>query len=247
MRDRIRTAMILAAGKGTRLRPLTNYLAKPLIPIGRTTLLERTMGLLAAIGIKRIVINLHHLAEQVEGYAREVAPPGVELCFSREEDILGSGGGIGKASDHFAGGSVLVVNGDLLFDLELEKLIQSHQGSDALATCLTVPADRDPALATVTLDTKDKILEITREGAPQTHPGRRGIFSGIYILEPEAWARLPKEQFCSIVTEVYRPLMARNLARGWMAKGPWYDLGTPERYEAALFWCLTPPTNASQE
>ena len=231
----IRTGMILAAGYGTRMRPLTDHLAKPLLPVGRTTLLERTLAWMAAGGLSRVVLNTHHLPDPVRAYAEAVAPAGLALCFSHEPEILGSGGGIGKAAAaFFVDEPVLVVNGDVLFTLDIEPFIAAHVGRDAAATTLVVPAAREPALATVTLDTEDRMIEITREGAEPAHPGRRGIFSGIHLLAPELLRRLSTDRFASVVTEGYRPCMAEGRVYGHYVDAPWWDLGTPERYEAAL-------------
>jgi len=231
----IRTGMILAAGLGTRMRPLTDHLAKPLLPVGRTTLLERTLTWMAAGGLSRVVINLHHLPDQVRAYAEAVVPAGIELLFSEEPEILGSGGGIGRAAvAYFPDEPALVVNGDVLFDLDLRAFMAAHATTDAAATCLVIPAVSAPELATVTLDDDDRFMEITREGAAPAHPGRRGIFSGLHILSPDLHRRLPADRFASVVTEGYRPCMAEARVFGHFVDAPWWDLGTPERYEAAL-------------
>ncbi|MFH1531737.1 MAG: sugar phosphate nucleotidyltransferase [Pseudomonadota bacterium] len=235
----IRTGMILAAGYGTRMRPLTDHLAKPLLPVGRTTLLERTLSWMAAGGLSRVVLNLHHLPDQVRAYAEAVAPEGLELLFSHEEEILGSGGGIGKAATLFRGEHVLVVNGDVLFDLDPGPFFAAHVARDAAATTLVIPAAREPSLATVTLDDEDRVTEITREGAPQIQPGRRGIFSGIHLLAPALHRLLPGDRFASVVTEGYRPFMTEGRVFGHYVDAPWWDLGTPERYEAAVKEFLT--------
>jgi len=231
----IRTGMILAAGYGTRMRPLTDHLAKPLLPVGRTTLLERTLSWMAAGGLSRVVLNLHHLPDQVRAYAAAVAPEGLELLFSHEEVILGSGGGIGKAAAaFFSSEPVLVVNGDVLFELDLEGFVTAHVARDAAATTLVIPAAREPALATVTLDDEDRMIEITREGAAPAHPGRRGIFSGVHVLAPALLRLLSRDRFASVVTEGFRPLMDEGRVFGHYVDAPWWDLGTPDRYEAAV-------------
>jgi len=186
-------------------------------------------------GLSRVVLNLHHLPDQVRVFSESVAPPGIELLFSFEEEILGSGGGIGRAAAaFFSDEPVLVVNGDVLFELDLSAFVAAHEVRDAAATCLVIPAAREPALATVTLDDDDRITEITREGAAATKPGRRGIFSGIHVLGPDLHRRLPADRFASVVSEGYRPCMVAARAFGFHADVPWWDLGTPDRYETAL-------------
>ncbi|MBM4370297.1 MAG: NTP transferase domain-containing protein [Deltaproteobacteria bacterium] len=231
----VRTGMILAAGYGTRMRPLTDHLAKPLLPAGARTLLERSLGWMAAAGMSRVVVNLHHLADQVRAFAEAVRPPDLELCFSREPEILGSGGGIGRAAEaFFPQEDVLVVNGDLLFEQDPLPLLEAHGARGAAATCLVIPAAREPSLASVTLGEDGRVLEVTREGAAPSHPGFRGIFAGIHVLSPELHRRLPRDRFASVIDAGYRPCMAEGRVFGVPGHGPWWDLGTPARYEAAL-------------
>lgn len=231
----IRTAMILAAGLGSRMRPLTSYLAKPLLPVGDRTLIQRAFEHLERAGVTRVVLNLHHLGDQVRDFVLEVHPRSLEVLFSPETELLGSGGGLGLASTRFFPDEpVLVMNSDLLFRGDLTELLDLHRRGTAAVTALVIPAMRDPGLATVTLDPDGRFLEITGEGQQATREGRRGIFAGIYILEPQALALLPGDRFCSVIREAIRPLMAQGLVQGYVADWPWQDLGTPERYRDAV-------------
>ena len=112
---------------------------------------------------------------------------------------------------------------------------RSERDARALLEASPLSGDAlEAALATVTLDDDDRMIEITREGAEPARAGRRGIFSGIHLLAPDLLRRLSTDRFASVVTEGYRPCMAEGRVYGHYVDAPWWDLGTPERYEAAL-------------
>ena len=127
-------AMILAAGLGTRLRPLTNTIPKPLLPIAGTPLIVWNLLLLKRYGFHDVVINLHHLGPMIEQAVGNGSRYGLRIIYSREPVILGTGGGLKQAEPHFSGESVLVLNGDTLVDLDLGALCAFHQQRDAVAT-----------------------------------------------------------------------------------------------------------------
>ena len=123
--------MILAAGLGTRLRPLTNTIPKPLLPIAGTPLIVWNLLLLKRHGFHDVVINLHHLGPMIEQVVGNGSRYGLRIIYSREPAILGTGGGLKQAEPHFSGESVLVLNGDTLVELDLGALCTFHQQRDA--------------------------------------------------------------------------------------------------------------------
>src|ERR1041385_376305 len=127
-------AMILAAGLGTRLRPLTNTIPKPLLPIAGTPLIVWNLLLLKRYGFHDVVINLHHLGPMIEHAVGNGSRYGLRIIYSREPVILGTGGGLKQAELYFSGESVLVLNGDTLVELDLGALYECHQQSEAMAT-----------------------------------------------------------------------------------------------------------------
>ncbi len=139
-------AMILAAGLGTRLRPLTNTIPKPLLPIAGTPLIVWNLLLLKQHGFRDVVINLHHLGPMIEQALGNGSRYGLRIIYSREPAILGTGGGIKRAEPHFSGESVLVLNGDTLVELDLGALCAFHQQRDAVATLVL---RKDPEAAQV--------------------------------------------------------------------------------------------------
>src|SRR5918996_1228502 len=118
--------MILAAGYGTRLRPLTDTLPKPLVPILNRPLLEYTIACIRAAGIREIVVNLHYRGEQIRQWLGTGERLGVAVTYSEEQEILGSAGGGRRVRSFFASDPALIIHGDLLFDVYLRALIQYH-------------------------------------------------------------------------------------------------------------------------
>ena len=120
--------MILAAGLGTRLRPLSDLLPKPALPVRGVPVIGGLLSLLSAHGFREVLVNLHHLPDRMQRAAEASCPAEVELRFSHEETLLGTGGGIRRAVDFLRGSDVcLVLGGDMLLDLDLTALISAHE------------------------------------------------------------------------------------------------------------------------
>ncbi|BDG10360.1 sugar phosphate nucleotidyltransferase [Anaeromyxobacter paludicola] len=230
--------MVLGAGLGTRLRPLTNLLPKPAAPVCGAPLLGHAFRALARAGAARLVVNAHHLpgalARAAEGAAAEV---GLPLAVSEEPVIAGTGGALREARRHLDGaGEVVLWNGDILFDLDLEAALAAHRASGALATMVLLPMPAGATYASVEVDGEGAVRRI----ASRFGPGGEGLtpwhFSGVHVLSPGLLARVPEAPFeVDVNRHVYPPLMASGAVRGFVASGYWNDLGTPARYlEACL-------------
>ena len=221
-------AMILAAGFGTRLRPLTETIPKPMIPVVGVPNIVRVIEHLRAHGIRDMVINLHHLPEPIRSYLGDGSDLQVNIQYTLEEKILGTGGGIKNASHLLGDETVIVVNGDVLFTPDLDAALASHRSNGALST-LVVRRDPDAEKhGPVGLDDRDMIRRLVWEGSAQRGP-RTHMFTGVHLIEPELFPLLPDEG--CIVRETYIPLVKKG--------GPLYgavddqffcDLGTPERF-----------------
>ena len=138
-------AMVLAAGLGKRLRPLTFTIPKPLAPVANRPVMEHILDLLAGQGFGEVVSNLSHLGERIESHFGDGSDFGVDLTFSREEELLGTAGGVRNVSDFLTGGSddsFLIISGDALTDLDLTALRTRHESHDGIAT-LVVKKVRD--------------------------------------------------------------------------------------------------------
>lgn len=220
-------AMVLAAGLGTRLRPLTNLVAKPAIPVGPRTLVEWILMHLVSQGVDEVVLNLHHLPETIRRAVRDGRHLGVRVIYSEEATILGTAGGLANAARHFAGErEFLMVNGDSLCDLDFRAAVASHKERGALATMLLMPARAGFSAVEV----KDGL--VTRiAGRPETGAaGEAYMFTGVHVISGRLFDHLPAGP-SEINREIYPPLIAKGeKIAGCVATGSWYELGDPSSY-----------------
>ena len=223
-------AMILAAGLGTRLRPLTNTIPKPLLPIAGTPLIVWNLLLLKRHGFHDVVINLHHLGPMIEQAVGNGSRYGLRIIYSREPAILGTGGGLKQAEPHFSGESVLVLNGDTLVELDLGALCTFHQQHDAVATLVL---RKDPEAAEwglVEMDSNNRIVRITGRGRTDQVPTQPRMFAGIHVLRPRLLRDVPKGVASTIIDPYVAAIQRGETVLGYDCEGYWSDIGTPERY-----------------
>jgi len=225
--------MVLCAGLGTRLRPLTNRVPKPAVPVCGVPLMRYTLALLAGAGVRRAVVNVHHLPDAVAAAAGDAARAlGLSLAISKEPVIAGTGGALREARAHLVGADAIVlVNGDVLFDVDLPAALAAHRASGALATMVLLAMPPGASYAAVEADASGAVRRI----AGSFGPGGGGLspwhFSGIHVLSPEILDRVVAAPFERDVNRhVYPPLMASGAVRGLVVGGYWNDLGTPARY-----------------
>lgn len=225
--------MILAAGLGTRLRPLTNTIPKPLLPVGGTPLIVWNVLLLKRHGFRQVVINLHHLAPMIEQALGTGSKFGVRIIYSHEPVILGTGGGIKQAEPHFSGEPVLILNGDTLVELDLEALCDFHRARNAAAT-LVLREDADAARwGLVEVGDEGQILRITGKGLMDPVSSTSRMFAGIHILHPRLLREVPKGTASSIIDPYVRAIAQGEPVLGYDLQGYWSDIGTAERYAQA--------------
>lgn len=225
--------MILAAGLGTRLRPLTNTIPKPLLPVGGTPLIVWNVLLLKRHGFRQVVINLHHLAPMIEQALGTGSKFGVRIMYSHEPVILGTGGGIKQAEPHFSGEPVLILNGDTLVELDLEALCDFHRTRNAAAT-LVLREDADAARwGLVEVGDEGQILRITGKGLVGSVSSTSRMFAGIHILHPRLLREVPKGVASSIIDPYVRAIAQGEPVLGYDLQGYWSDIGTAERYAQA--------------
>ncbi len=224
--------MVLAAGLGTRLRPLTDLLPKPAVPVAGMPLVQLAFGRLRAAGVRRVVVNVHHLAAEMERVAEGAArAAGLEISVSVEPVIAGTGGALREARPLLAGaGAVVLWNGDILFDVDLAAVVSAHRESRALATMVLAPMPEGARYATVDVDPGMSVRRIAGLG-----PGGEALvpmhFTGVHVLSPALLDHVPASPFaCDVNRHVYPPLLASGRVRAVLAGGYWNDLGTPERY-----------------
>jgi len=218
-------AMVLAAGLGTRLRPYTLERPKPLFPLLDVPLLARTLAQLRSHGTERIVVNAHHLREQIAGF-----------CFGQEDVFvqlegkeLGTGGGLRLARSHFGNSPFLVVNGDIVHDLDLAKIYQGHAASGAQVSMVLHDF---PRFNNVLVDSADRILGFSCEA--DSRKGERLLaFTGIQVIDPAVLDLIPQGVFHNIIDCYQALLAAGGRIQGWVVQSHyWTDMGTPQDYLA---------------
>ena len=221
-------AMILAAGLGTRLRPLTLKIPKALIPVANRPLIDRNIEYLKAYGITEIVTNAHHHREQIIRHINNDIGFGIKIEVSVEPEILGTGGGIKKTLGFWGPGPFLIVNGDIVTDINLNKALEIHKKAGNLATL--VLHDCRP-FNKIRINRHFNIMEIPFER--RVEGADRLAFTGIHIIEPELLTFLP-DGFSDII-DCYRKLILKGRAIGaYVATGHyWRDIGTVESYVIA--------------
>jgi NDP-sugar pyrophosphorylase family protein len=226
-------AMVLAAGLGTRLRPLTDTIPKALLPVAGRPLIHYPLLWLKRYGITEMVINLHHHGQQIIDTLGDGRAMGLTLHYSREPTILGTGGGIKQARRLLGETPFLVVNSDIVIDLDLDQLVEFHHRRKSTVS-MVLRADPDAErYGIVELDGQDRIQTIVGRGRAGTAGLRRLMFTGVHLLEPSVFDAIPGDGFSSI-TDVYIAMLQQDERLcGYVMKGTWMDLGTPERYQDA--------------
>jgi NDP-sugar pyrophosphorylase family protein len=224
-------AMVLAAGQGLRMRPLTRLLAKPVLPVLNRPLLHWTMARLARAGVRDVVVNLHHLPETVRGALGTGRRFGLRIRYSEEPVLLGTGGGPRAARELFGAEPLLIVNGDVLFDIDVRRLAAAHRASGARAT---LALRRNPvpyAYSPVVTSHSGRILSIA--GRPAGARGRVSMFASVHVLDPALLERLPEGRSDSVL-DLYIPLLGEGAPlQGVHTGGAWYDFGRPSLYRDA--------------
>lgn len=226
-------AMILAAGLGTRLRPLTETIPKPLLPVAGTSLIVWNLLLLRRHGVTEVLINLHHLGLMIEQTLGDGSRYGLRLTYSHEPVILGTGGGIKQAEPFFEGQPFLVLNGDTLLELDLGALIQAHRERDALATMVLREDPEAERWGPVEVDQAGQILSINGRGRKGSGPTQRLMFAGVHVMHPRLLREVPVGLDSSIIEAYVRAIAQGDSILGYRMTGYWSDIGTPERYAQA--------------
>ncbi|MGC3996035.1 MAG: NDP-sugar synthase [Anaeromyxobacter sp.] len=229
-------AMVLCAGLGTRLRPLTHRLPKPAAPLGGVPLVRWTLALAAGAGARRAVVNVHHLPEAMADAARAAGQAlGLPVEVSHEPVIAGTGGALREARALLQGAEeLLLLNGDVLFDVDLAAAVQAHRQAGAVATMVLLPMPAGARYNAVGTDAAGAVRRIADEVGPGGPGLRPWHFSGVHVLSGALLDHLPAAPFeADVLRKVYPPFLERGLVHGHVVEGYWNDLGSPDRYLAA--------------
>lgn len=229
-------AMVLAAGKGTRLSALTETIAKPMLPVAGQPVLAHIFAWLRCYGIRQVAVNLHHHPESIRNYFGSGSDFAMDIIYSEETELLGTAGGV-KKMEAFFHDSFIVIYGDVLTDLDLGKLLAFHQGHN------------DEPHATLTLDRRPDflqcgIVELEEQGQvtafiekPQAGDVRTPwVNSGIMVLDRALLKMIPADCFCDFGRDVLPDWLSRGLSiYGWQMPRENFliDMGTPEKLAQA--------------
>lgn len=220
-------AVILAAGLGTRMRPLTDKTAKPALPVLNEPLIVRTLRALKRAGVSEVMINLHHRPDSIRA-AIPQGDLGLRIKYSRETAILGTGGALRKIRAWVGLEPLIVVNGDVVFDFDLKAMVAVHRRTLALATLALKPNPDPRKYKPVVTDRSGRILSI--RGLPRPRKGTSSLFASVHIIEPVILERLPQGA-SDTVGDLYIPLLREGAhLQGVRQTGVWHDLGSPSGY-----------------
>ena len=221
-------ALILAGGEGTRLRPLTNAIPKPVVPLAGRPHIAYVIDWLEGHGVDDVVVSCGHLADSVRAALDGITGP--KLRFAEEPDARGTAGAIRYAED-LLGERFFVINGDILCDLDLGALVSQHESSGARATIALHPVE-DPSAYGLVHRTDEGVIEEFLEKPSADQIDTDEINAGAYLLERSVLDEIPPDRAVSIEREVFPKLVGNGLY-GRRLEGYWIDIGTPERFLAA--------------
>jgi NDP-sugar pyrophosphorylase family protein len=226
--------MILAAGEGQRLRPITETLPKALVKVGGRPLIEYAVETLVRSGITDIVVNLHHLGDLVRAHLDDGTRFGARIRYSTENSLQGTGGGIRQARSLLGDETFVTVNSDTIIDVDLGEVAAFHREHEATATLVVRKDPRMERFGLIRLADGGRVgafLDTRRESADELEPF---MYTGVQILAPRVFDYMPAEGAFSITEVTYpRMLRAGEPLYGYRFDGTWLTVGTPDELAEA--------------
>jgi mannose-1-phosphate guanylyltransferase len=224
-------AMLLTAGKGVRMLPLSLTLPKPAIPVLGRPIATQILHRLARAGINRAVLNLHHLPDIVRGSIEGSTARGLPAIeFVYEEEILGTAGGIGNAASLLRGeGPILIHNGDFLSDIDLDAASNVHMRSGMAATLVLAPSRA--GYPTVDVDRDGRVISLA--GLPEVDNEQVAgsyLFTGCHLMDEHVLELMPAGRPSDMIRDVYRRLAGEGRIGSYLHRGFWWEFGSPELY-----------------
>jgi NDP-sugar pyrophosphorylase family protein len=222
-------AIILAGGKGTRMKSMTNSLPKPMLRIHNKPILEHNIELLKKHGIKDIVLSIGYRGEKIKEYFGDGSQLGVNISYVEEDEPMGTAGPLnllkGKINDTF-----ILMNGDELKEIDLEDMFMFHKKNKGTAT-IALTTVEDPSMYGVAVMNGNKVMTFVEKPSKESAPSKL-ISAGLYILEPEILKTIP-DGFSMMENDVFPKLATNDKLLGYVFSGQWFDTGTPERFSLA--------------
>ncbi|MBI2000926.1 MAG: nucleotidyltransferase family protein [candidate division NC10 bacterium] len=238
-------AMVLAAGVGSRLRPLTDEIPKALLEVGGAPMIERVIGRLKAAGVTALVVNLFHLGDRIMEFLASKGDFGLHIEFTREAELLDTGGGLQHAAWFFDDGRPFFLhNVDVLSDIDLTGLLRFHQQAGGLAT---LAVQSRPSPRRLLFDRDGRLCgRESPEGVEWARGPRSGVerlaFTGIHVIDPAIFPRMTETGAFPITRTYLRLAGEGERIVACRADGRyWQDIGSPEKLEAARKRAAGPP------
>jgi len=227
---KVRKALILAGGKGTRMRPFTYEIPKPMIPVQGKPLLQHIIELNRKHGITDITLSIGYLGDRIKEYFGNGSRFGTNISYLEEKEELGTAGCLNMIRDEI-NEPFLMFNGDVLSDIDLTDFISFHEENKSTGTIALTPVD-DPSRFGVARLKGSSILEFVEKPKKGKEPSKL-INAGVYLLEPDVFNYVPKG-FAMMEKDVFPKLAKEGKLTGYSFTGQWFDTGTVEAYENAI-------------
>jgi mannose-1-phosphate guanylyltransferase len=222
-------AIILAGGEGTRLRPLTYSVVKPMVPVANRPFIEHVILKLAAHGINDIVLAMGYKPDSIFSYFKDGAGEGIKLTYSLEEKPLGTAGAVKNAGGHVED-TFFVLNGDTFSDIDYTEMLDLHRRNKARATIALSHVDDPTRFGVVETDENGRVRAFIEKPARENVTSH-WINAGVYILEPSVLDCIPDNQFFMFEKGVFPPMLEKGEAVfSYASKAYWIDVGRPSQY-----------------
>jgi NDP-sugar pyrophosphorylase family protein len=226
----LKTALILAGGEGTRLRPITYEIPKALVPVHGKPLIEHLFDLLKKYGVNDVILSVGHMKDKIMDERGNWSRAGMNISFVEEKTPLGTGGPLRLAKDKLIK-TFIVSNGDELKNINVMDMYEAHKRNRALAT-IALTTVSDPSQYGVAKLEGNRIIEFVEKPKKDKAPSKL-INAGFYIIEPEVVEMIPKGKV-SLEKQIFPKLAKMGRLYGFPFSGQWFDTGNLERYERAL-------------
>jgi NDP-sugar pyrophosphorylase family protein len=226
-------AFIMAAGAGTRLRPLTFEIPKPMVPVLNKPTIEHTLDNLRRHGVRQVMMNLHHYPETIRQYFGDGSGFGMDISYSLEKKLMGTAGGV-KKTEAFFDSTFLVMSGDGLTDIDLSKALEFHRRKKSLATMVLKAVDAKFEYGVTLTDGNGRIKKFI-EKPKWSDVFANTVNTGIYILEPEVLKSIPGNRFYDFGMQLWPDLLKRRKRIfGYQMNEYWTDVGNLPEYRKGV-------------
>jgi mannose-1-phosphate guanylyltransferase len=233
--------MVLAAGRGERMRPLSYRMAKTAMPVLNRPLVSYALRVLSRAGVEHTAVNLHHLPDTVERAVRRCTPDGMEVTVFREETLLGTAGGVRNAESVLRNGVFLLTNGDFVFEVEPAEVLETHRKSGAVATMVLLPFQEHLGYRPVEV-IDGRIVRIAGHPERDGPEGTKYIFSGLHAVDSSLLDQIPAGEPFDMNRGLYASLLrSGGHIAAHVVDGPWLEFGTPGGYLRRTLHLLSPP------